>query len=79
MKPGEPLQALKIFKNRDAPVVLERHEYPEWFNSLAKKDITLAQLRRMDEADATDREQMRYLKLTRRIEIKEKNEASKKK
>jgi Mitochondrial ribosomal protein L37 len=79
MKPGEPLQALKIFKNQDAPVVLERHEYPDWINNLAQKDISLAQLRRMDEADATDREKMRFLKLTRRLAIRQKNEASKKK
>ena len=77
MKPGEPLTALKIFKNQDPPVVLPRSEYPEWVSNLAKKDVSLAQLRKMDVADATDKEQMRFLKLTRRAEIRAKNEASK--
>jgi Mitochondrial ribosomal protein L37 len=77
MKPGEPLTALKIFKNQDPPVVLKRSEYPDWVNTLAEKDVSLAQLRKMDVSDATDKEQMRFLKLTRRVEIRSKNEASK--
>jgi hypothetical protein len=77
LKPGEPIQALKIFKNEEAPIVKPRHEYPDWVNTLAEKDVSLAQLRRMEVEDATDREQRRFLKLTRRIEIRSKNEASK--
>jgi len=78
MKPGTPIPGLNFLKDRDPPVALDRSEYPEWVNSLTKRDVTLAQLRKMPEEEATDREKMRYLKLTRRIEIKRKNEASRK-
>jgi hypothetical protein len=57
--------------------VLKRSEYPDWVNKLAEKDVSLAQLRKMDVSDATDKEQIRFLKLTRRVEIRTKNEASK--
>lgn len=77
MKPGETIEALKIYKDQEAPVVLQREEYPEWINTLAERDISLAQLRKMDVDEATDRQKLRFLKLTRRIEIKEKNEAAK--
>jgi hypothetical protein len=77
LKPGEPIQALKIFKNQDAPIIKPRHEYPDWVNTLTQKDVSLAQLRRMNVEDATDREQRRFLKLTRRMEIRAKNEAAK--
>ena len=73
MKPGVPIPGLNFLKSKDPPVALERSEYPEWVNDLDKPMVSLAKLRRMDEEDATDREKMRYLKLTRRIVIKQKN------
>lgn len=73
MKPGTPIPGLNFLKSKDPPVALGRSEYPEWVNDLAKPMVSLAKLRRMDEEDATDREKMRYLKLTRRIVIKQKN------
>lgn len=77
MKPGTPIPGLDFMKDKDPPVALERSEYPEWVNSLAEKEVTLAQLRKIPVEEASDREMMRYLKLTRRIKIKEQNEASK--
>lgn len=73
MKPGTPIPGLNFQKGKEAPAALERSEYPEWVNDLEKPMITLAKLRRMDEKDATDKEKMRYLKLTRRAVIKENN------
>eukprot|EP00591_Stephanopyxis_turris_P012516 CAMPEP_0195520898 /NCGR_PEP_ID=MMETSP0794_2-20130614/17608_1 /TAXON_ID=515487 /ORGANISM="Stephanopyxis turris, Strain CCMP 815" /LENGTH=100 /DNA_ID=CAMNT_0040650337 /DNA_START=183 /DNA_END=485 /DNA_ORIENTATION=+ len=73
MKPGTPLAGLDIVKGKDAPVAKERKEYPDWVNDLAKPLTSLAELRRMDMEDATDKDMMRYLKLTRRGEIKGKN------
>ena len=74
MKPGTPISGLDIFKEKEPPVALERSEYPEWISSLAQNDVTLAQLRRMPEEEASDREKKRYLKLTRRLLIKKNNE-----
>lgn len=76
MKPGTVIPGLDLYKDKDPPVVLERSEYPEWVNDLATPLPTLAELRRLPEEEATDRDIMRYLKLTRKIEIKKKNEAS---
>ena len=73
MKPGTPIPGLNFLKGKDAPVAMERSEYPDWVNDLGKPLISLAKLRRMDENDATDKEKMRYLKLTRRIQIKGNN------
>mmetsp|Transcript_4877 Transcript_4877/g.8455 ORF Transcript_4877/g.8455 Transcript_4877/m.8455 type:complete len:113 (-) Transcript_4877:207-545(-) len=73
MKLGTPIPGLDFMKNEDPPVALERSEYPDWVNDLDKPMITLAKLRRMREEDATDKEKMRYLKLTRRIQIKNNN------
>jgi hypothetical protein len=42
-------------------------------DSLAKPMLSLAKLRRMTEEEATDREKERYLKLSRRQEMKNKN------
>jgi hypothetical protein len=50
--------------------VLERLEYPEWVSNLATPLPTLSELRRMPDSEATDKDRMRYLKLTRRIQIK---------
>ena len=70
MKPGTPIPGLNFMKNQDAPVSKARAEYPEWVSDLAKPMVTLAELRRMKWEDSTDRDKMRYLKLTRRIRIK---------
>lgn len=76
MKPGTPIPGLDLYKDQDGPVVLERSAYPDWVGDLAKPLPTLAELRRMPEEEATDRDIMRYLKLTRKKEIKRKNEES---
>ena len=73
MKPGTPIAAVDIYKEKDPVVVLERSEYPEWVGNLAKPLPSLAELRRMPEEDATDKDKMRYLKLTRRMQIKKNN------
>lgn len=73
MKPGTPIPGLNFLKGKEAPVALERSEYPEWVTKLCEPQISLAKLRKMDEEDATDKEKMRYLKLTRKAFIKEQN------
>lgn len=73
MRPGTLIPGLDIYKDKDAPVALDRSEYPDWLESLARPLPTLAALRRMPEEDATDRDKMRYLKLTRRVQIKKNN------
>ncbi|EJK69672.1 hypothetical protein THAOC_09048 [Thalassiosira oceanica] len=80
MKPGTIIPGLdKIYapsKDKAAekgPVVLPREEYPAWVGDLARPLPTLAKLRSMEFSDATDKEMMRYLKLTRRVHIKELN------
>lgn len=73
MKPGTPLRGLDVYKNADAPVALERSQYPPWLAELTKPLVPLGALRRMPLEEATDKEQMRYLKLTRRKQIKENN------
>jgi len=77
MKPGHVFEGLDFYKDQDPPAVMERSEYPEWLADLAKPLPTLAELRRMPEEEATDRDIMRYLKLERKIVIKQKNEESK--
>jgi len=73
MKPGTPIPGLDFLKNVDPPVSKERSDYPSWINDLGKPLKTLAKLRKMKIEEADDQDQMRYLKLTRRKEIKEKN------
>lgn len=75
MKPGTPIPGLKIYKEKDAPVALERSEYPAWVDTLTKPLPSLAQLRRMNIEEASDRDKRRFLKLTRRQKIRERNEA----
>jgi Mitochondrial ribosomal protein L37 len=70
MKPGTAIPALDIYKEKDPVLVLERSEYPEWVSKLATPLPTLSELRRLPESEATDKDRMRYLKLTRRIKIK---------
>jgi hypothetical protein len=79
MKPGKPIPGLDIYKDKEAPVALERDQYPEWVSSLAKPMITLAKLRKMPIEEATDKDKRRYLKLTRRRQIKAKNDELRKK
>jgi hypothetical protein len=59
--------------NKEPIVALERHEYPQWVDTLASPLPSLAQLRKMPEEEADDRLKMRYLKLKRRIILKENN------
>jgi hypothetical protein len=73
MKPGAPILGVDIYKDKDPVVALARSEYPDWVGDLSKPLPTLADLRRISEAEATDKDKMRYLKLTRRIQIKKKN------
>jgi hypothetical protein len=75
MKPGTPIAGLKIYKDQDAPVVLERSEYPAWVDTLTQPLPSLAQLRKMPLEQASDRDKRRFLKLTRRQKIRERNEA----
>lgn len=76
LKPGTLIPGLDIYKEKEAPVALERDEYPEWLESLTRPLPSLAMLRRMPEEEATDREKKRYLKLTRRMKIKKHNAES---
>lgn len=73
MKPGTAIPGLGFLKGQDPPAALERSEYPEWVSGLPKPPPSLAHLRRMPEEEATDADKMRYLKLTRRLLIKENN------
>lgn len=70
MKSGTPIPGLDIYKEKDPVVVLERSDYPEWVNKLATPLPTLSDLRRLPDSEATEKDKMRYLKLTRRIQIK---------
>jgi hypothetical protein len=77
MKPNTPLRGLDIFKSSESPpVALDRSQYPSWLSDLSKPFITLAALRRLPLEQSTEEEQLRYLKLTRRGDIKEKNARS---
>lgn len=73
MKPGTPIAGLDFIKNAEPVVSKERSDYPSWVNDLIKPQNTLAKLRKMDMWTANDEDQKRFLKLTRRIKIKEDN------
>jgi hypothetical protein len=73
MKPGTPIAGLNFLPKESAPIALERSEYPEWMASLATPMPSLAELRRTPNEDASHEYIMRYLKLTRRIRIKQHN------
>lgn len=79
LKPGTPITGLDVFKDKDPPVALERSEYPEWLSDLPKPLPTLKELREMNLLEAEDKYQKRYLKLTRRIAIKNVNDSLRKK
>mmetsp|Transcript_17271 Transcript_17271/g.20578 ORF Transcript_17271/g.20578 Transcript_17271/m.20578 type:complete len:140 (-) Transcript_17271:231-650(-) len=71
MKANTPIPGLDFLKNEKAPVSLDRSEYPAWVGEMVSSPpLTLAKLEKMRVEDATDAEQMRYLKLTRRNKIK---------
>ena len=78
MKPGTELKHFAIYKNQDTPKVLNPEEYPEWVVSLADTNSqeSLATLRKISNEDATEKQIKRYLKLTRRLKIRSKNEES---
>mmetsp|Transcript_6001 Transcript_6001/g.8659 ORF Transcript_6001/g.8659 Transcript_6001/m.8659 type:complete len:109 (+) Transcript_6001:108-434(+) len=73
MKAGTTIPGLGFLKDKDAPASMERSEYPEWVNRLDKSLPSLARLRLMPEEEASDKEMLRYLKLTRRNKIKSNN------
>jgi hypothetical protein len=76
MKPGTELKPLAVCKGQDPPRVLDRSEYPPWLNSLATPLPSLAVLRKIPNEDADEVQIQRYLKLTRRLSIRRRNEES---
>lgn len=76
MKAGTTLDSLAVFKGQDPPVIKEREEYPDWVGTLAKPLPSLAKLRRLPNEEADDKQILRYLKLNRRIKIRERNDES---
>lgn len=78
LKAGTPIKGLNVLKDQEPILALKRSEYPDWINRLAEPMPTLAQLRRMPEEEADDKLKMRYLKLKRRMLVKEQNEGRKK-
>ena len=80
MKAGTPIPGMDFFKgeNKEPIVALDRSEYPAWVNTLATPLPSLAQLRRTPDEEADDRLKMRYLKLKRRMVLKENNKNTEK-
>ena len=76
MKAGTKLTQLAIFKGQDPPVVMERSDYPDWVNDLAKPQPSLAALRKIPNEEAELHDVKRYLKLTRRQAVRQRNEES---
>eukprot|EP00560_Eucampia_antarctica_P006901 CAMPEP_0197823838 /NCGR_PEP_ID=MMETSP1437-20131217/1153_1 /TAXON_ID=49252 ORGANISM="Eucampia antarctica, Strain CCMP1452" /NCGR_SAMPLE_ID=MMETSP1437 /ASSEMBLY_ACC=CAM_ASM_001096 /LENGTH=137 /DNA_ID=CAMNT_0043423201 /DNA_START=1 /DNA_END=414 /DNA_ORIENTATION=- len=74
MIPGTTIEGLDFKKNVDPVLSKERSEYPEWLSTLATPMTNLASLRKLPKEQASDVQMMRYLKLTRRIRIKELNQ-----
>ena len=70
---GTPIPGLDFLKNADPPVSKGRSEYPDWINKIGKPMTTLAKLRKSNFTDLEDANMMRFLKLSRRKEIKENN------
>mmetsp|Transcript_5334 Transcript_5334/g.6971 ORF Transcript_5334/g.6971 Transcript_5334/m.6971 type:complete len:122 (+) Transcript_5334:234-599(+) len=79
MKPGTPIPGLDIYKEKDPPVVLERSEYPEWLGELVTPLKGIAQYRKMKAEEASLEDQQRYLKIIRKLDIKDKNDEARKK
>lgn len=74
MKAGTKMENLGVFKGQDPPIVRERDEYPEWVGKLTQPLPNLAKLRRIPNEEAKEKEILRFLKLNRRIRIRESNE-----
>jgi hypothetical protein len=74
MKEGTELKSLAVCTGQDPPKVLTPEAYPSWVSDLAKPMPTLAVLRRIPNEEAQDHEIVRYLKLTRRLGIRQRNE-----
>lgn len=73
MKAGTVLKFLDFVKDKEPPVVLQREEYPSWVGELATPQVSLATLRRIPNEEAEDHDIRRYLKLTRRLRIRDSN------
>ena len=73
MKPGTPIAGLDFLKNVEPAVSKERSEYPDWVSNLDKSAKTLAKLKKLNLFEANEEDQKRYLKLTRRLKIKDDN------
>lgn len=78
VKAGTPIKGLDFFKDKDQVVALERGEYPNFVNELAKPMPSLAKLRRMPNEEADDKLKRRYLKLQRRMVVKANNRSREK-
>ena len=76
MKAGTELKTLGIFKGQDTPITLERSEYPNWINTLSQPLASLATLRKIPNEEAELDQIKRYLKLTRRQAVRQRNEES---
>ena len=76
MKAGTELKALAIFKGKDTPFTMERSEYPNWVNTLSQPLPSLATLRKIPNEEAELDQIKRYLKLTRRQAVRQRNEES---
>jgi hypothetical protein len=74
MKAGTSMSSIGVFKGIDAPVVKEREEYPAWVGKLSEPLPSLAKLRKLSNEEADDRDILRFLKMNRRISIRERNE-----
>ena len=81
MKPGTSIPGLDFLEltkgsgdNNANIVAKERSEYPSWIETLSIPLSTLGKLQKMPQEDANEKDMMRYLKLTRRLEIKNCNE-----
>merc|ERR1711862_1018068 len=73
LKLGTPIKGLDIYVDSEAPVALERSEYPEWVNELSKPMMSLNKLRKIKDEDATLTQMKRFFKLSRKEICKEKN------
>jgi len=76
MKAGTELKALAIFKGKDTPFTMERSKYPNWVNTLSQPLPSLATLRKIPNEEAELDQIKRYLKLTRRQAVRQRNEES---
>ena len=92
MKPGTPIPGLDVFKDKDPIVALERSQYPDWVNTLAKPLKSLSQLQKIEKdllvkhnddtekvyEEMDDEDMSRYAKLVNRKKIKDMNNARRK-